>query len=167
MAVKLIFVQSQNNRNSLAALCGAIEKEKLDLKVKIVDEKDLLEKLRKSSAKTIIAFSFQTPDIFRIAKLIPRVKKINKDFILIAGGAHPSGAPKQTLKMGFDFVFVGEAEKPLVDFLKKVRQKKKIPQRIIKSKPVDISQYSSVSEKYKTFGPIEITRGCPFGCRFC
>ncbi len=165
--MKLIFIQSKNNRNSITALCGAVEKERLVLKVKIVEEKDLFKKIRKDSAKTIIAFSFQTPDIFRIAKLIPRIRKISKDFIIVAGGAHPSGAPKQTLKMGFDFVFIGEAEETFVDFLKKIIKGKKISQKIVKSTPVDISKYSPISEKYKAFGPIEITRGCLFGCHFC
>lgn len=165
--INLVFVRSRSNRNSLAALCGAIEKEKLDLEVKTIDEKDLLKKLRKYSAKTIIAFSFQTPDILRLAELIPQVKKINKDFTLVAGGAHPSGAPGRTSKMGFDFVFVGEAEDSFISFLENISQGKKISQKIIKSSPVDISEYSPISEKYKAFGSIEITRGCPFGCRFC
>jgi len=167
---RLIFVRTKNNLNSLAALTGAIEKENLQLAVNFVEKDNLLKflkNLKTNSLDTVIAFSFQTPEVFRLKELIFKVKQINSDWLLIAGGAHPSGAPEHTLKMGFDYVFMGEAEESLVEFLKKLLVGKKPQDKIIKSKPVDITQYLSISGKYKAFATIEITRGCPFGCRYC
>ena len=166
--MKLILVTTKNNRNSIAALCGAIEKEGLDLSVQLMKEAELLARAKnlKANSKVIIAFSFQTPDIFWLQELIPKLKKPG-DFILIAGGAHPSGTPESTLKMGFNHVFAGESEETLISFLKEVNQgKEKLP-AIIKGGMVDITRFPSISEKYQAFGPIEITRGCPFGCYYC
>lgn len=36
-----------------------------------------------------------------------------------------------------------------------------------KAAPVDICQFLPVTNKFPYFTPIEITRGCPHGCRFC
>ncbi|MBI4801606.1 MAG: TIGR04013 family B12-binding domain/radical SAM domain-containing protein, partial [Elusimicrobia bacterium] len=40
--------------------------------------------------------------------------------------------------------------------------------RIIRpQKPADLDRYPPFSFKWGKFGPIEITRGCPFGCSYC
>lgn len=169
--MKIVFVKNKTNLDSLAALGAALEKEKLALQVLVIEEKALLAKLKsltKGPSKIVIAFSFQTPDFFRIQKLVSQIKKENliKNGFLIASGAHSSGAPQATLKMGFDHVFVGEAEVSFGEFLKSLIKGEKIVNRIIKGRPVDLARFLSISEKYQLFGPIEISRGCPYGCFF-
>lgn len=160
----LIFVVSQSNKNSIAALCGALDKksdfgDKFNLR--FVDEKNVGEIA--SNQKQIICFSFQTPDVFRIQPLVGKLKRSNKEAILIAGGSHPSGAYQHTLKMGFDFAFVGEGEKALINFLRGYS----LGGGGGKAESVDITKFLPVSKKFRLFTPIEITRGCPHGCRFC
>jgi len=83
--------------------------------------------------------------------------------------------------MGFDFAFVGEGEAVLVEFLKKYLAGKRNFARILglaleedgkiiftgKASPVNLQKYLPVSPRFGLFTPIEITRGCPHGCRFC
>lgn len=151
------------------ALARAIEKSSSlkNLQVEFTTE---LNKI-KLEGKTVVAFSFMSPDVFSVKKEIfglrERLKKSNNEVVFVAGGPHPSGAPEQTLRMGFDYVFVGEGEKTLVDFLADWQKDKLPDDKVIKSKPVDITKYPAVSPKFNLFGPIEISRGCPFGCKFC
>lgn len=168
----LVFVVSQSNRNSLAALCGALDSQKEianKFNLRFIEEKDIPGEIN-PSPKQIICFSFQTPDVFRIQNLIPKIKKKNNKTILIAGGPHSLGAYQHTLKMGFDFVFVGEGEEVFLDFLEEYLLGKKNYQKIqgiVRATPVDIKKFLPVSKNFKPFTPIEITRGCPHGCRFC
>lgn len=169
--IDLIFVLSPSNKNSFAALCGALDtvpKIKENFNLKLVNEENIINEL--SSGKTKIAcFSFQTPDIFRLSPLIKRIKKITPKTILIAGGAHSSGAPHHTLNMGFDYVFVGEGEEIFINFLKNYLLEKNNSKRILVApkNSVDILKFLPVSQGFPLFTPIEITRGCPYGCRFC
>lgn len=166
--MNLIFVISPTNKNSFAALCGALDLEKVladKISLKLVSEEDLLK--TNFDSQPVICFSFQTPDVFRIQKLIGQVRQKFPKAILVAGGAHSSGMPQQTLAMGFDFVFVGEGEEILIDFLKKCLSGKVDNEKIKKGEPVEITEFLPVSKNFKFFTPIEITRGCPHGCRFC
>lgn len=68
--------------------------------------------------------------------------------------------------MGFDYVLVGEGEEAFSELILKLKSSK-LNHRIIRAKPVKINNYPSWSNKYGRFFPIEITRGCPFACKFC
>lgn len=148
------------------ALVGAIEKEP-SLKNLQVEVKPAIEEIDPQGGG-IIAFSFMTWDLPEVKKEIKILKrKASNQTIFIAGGPHPSGASRQTLKMGFDYCFVGEGEKTLVEFLKDWLNGELPACKIIKSSPVAITNYPAISPKFNLFGPIEISRGCPFGCKFC
>jgi B12-binding domain/radical SAM domain protein len=108
-----------------------------------------------------------------------RVKNRDK-FLFIAGGPHPTGVPEGTLEMGFDYVFRYEAEESFKKFIKSIIEGKDIEDikgiayfrdgvYRFSGRPefCDINRYSPFSLKLRVFGPIEITRGCPFSCYFC
>jgi B12-binding domain/radical SAM domain protein len=108
-------------------------------------------------------------------------KKFGDRIIFIAGGPHPTGDPKGTLKIGFDYVLAGEGEEVINGFFEAIldnQDMSKVPGVCSYSKngeytftkprgQVDLDKFLPFSEKYRRFGPIEITRGCPFACAFC
>lgn len=89
--------------------------------------------------------------------------------------------PNETLDMGFDYVLLGEGEKSINDFFKALLMNE-TPNKIdgiayidengkfiknIKGTTINLNDYYPFSTQYKRFGPMEITRGCPYGCSFC
>ncbi|MDW8114284.1 MAG: cobalamin-dependent protein, partial [candidate division WOR-3 bacterium] len=128
------------------------------------NEEELLSLIEGIKGEKILLFSFFTTQILEIKNLIEKIRslKIN-NLTLIAGGAHPTGRPKEILDLGFDYVVCGEGEYVILDLIKERKENK-----IIYGKQVlNLDQFLPFSEKYKKFGPIEISRGCPFGCYFC
>ncbi|MFH1289629.1 MAG: TIGR04013 family B12-binding domain/radical SAM domain-containing protein [Patescibacteria group bacterium] len=181
--IDLIFVISQTNRNSFAALCGALDKYELfdrSFNLKLVNEEEV-QKKQAFKEKAIFCFSFQTSDVFRVKQMITKIKERNKKAILLAGGSHSSGDYTHALKMGFDYVFVGEGEESFVAFLKEYVSGKRELEKIQgiffkrngkkfftgKAGFVEMDNYLPVSSRFRFFTPIEITRGCPHGCYFC
>ncbi|KLO22417.1 radical SAM protein [Marinitoga sp. 1197] len=156
---RIIFRLFKSNRYSIVSLIGAIEKENIDIEIML--EKNFSRILEYSPEETLIAYSFMSFDIFDVEKEIPILKE--KGYKVIAGGPHPSAMPEQTLKIGFDHVFVGEGEKTFTNFLK-IGTDKKI---IVSDEFVDLNYYPPFAIKNKHFMPIEITRGCPFLCGYC
>jgi B12-binding domain/radical SAM domain protein len=89
--------------------------------------------------------------------------------IFIAGGPHATGDPEGTLALGFDFVFAGEAEETFPAFLHRFLAGENPPGRILEAN--NRANHPLVhpphSLDHRFFAPIEITRGCLYGCTFC
>jgi len=99
--------------------------------------------------------------------------------IFISGGPHPSGAPEETLKY-FDYVIMGEGEETLPELVQALKAGKDVSKikgiayknqngKIIfteKREPVDLDKYPCFDPKI-LMAPIEISRGCPFRCKYC
>jgi B12-binding domain/radical SAM domain protein len=128
--------------------------------------------------------SFRSPEAKKIAEEMKKRKNYPfSDFIYVAGGPHPSGDLRGTLEMGYDYVVVGEGEdtlKDLVNALLTTKMPKIIPEGVgrlnvtgkIDFKPrrqrVNLDDYQPfVTQPKNLHPPIEIARGCPFGCKFC
>lgn len=186
--IRLIIFDTKVNKYSFNALLGCLEARPEileDLEISFAKtEKDLFSELtldKKRFSKVVVCFSFFTTQIWEIFSLVKKVRAIIKDKgILIAGGPHPTGDIKKTLKIGFDFVIRGEGEETFCEFLEKLLLKKdvrnieglafldkdKVVLKVRRSL-VDLDKYFPFSLKFNRIGPIEITRGCPFGCYFC
>lgn len=128
------------------------------------NEYELLRLIKEINGKKILLFSFFTTQIFEIRSLIAKIRslKIN-NLTLIAGGPHPTGMAKEVLDFGFDYVVCGEGEYVILDLMKNKGEDK----IIYGSRVLNLDEFLPFSEKHKKFGPIEISRGCPFGCHFC
>lgn len=127
--------------------------------------------------KGIMIYSFTTR---QAVKVFTEVKNAEIDSIFIAGGPHPSGDPDEVLEY-FDYVVLGEGEETLPELVK-VLQEGGDPTKIrgiaykdsetgkIVTTPkrpyVNLDSYPCFDPK-KLRAPIEISRGCPWGCKYC
>ncbi len=104
------------------------------------------------------------------------VSQAKTDSIYIAGGPHPSAVPEEVLEH-FDFVVVGEGEETLSELIKALKNGQdpcdvkgiayKVSDKIRLTKkrpPVDLDRFPPFG---KILAPIEISRGCPWGCTYC
>ena len=116
------------HKNSFNALIGALEVDEYfnDFPIYFIDEKSIfnLEDILKSNDKVVIAISFFTTELWKTYDLINELKAKYQNYrdkiIYLAGGPHPTGDPKGTLKLGFDVVCIGEGEETFPEFIKAV-----------------------------------------------
>ncbi|MEW5951215.1 MAG: TIGR04013 family B12-binding domain/radical SAM domain-containing protein [Elusimicrobia bacterium] len=169
-SISLIFLYNKFNRYSVNALLGAlnVDKSLSDIPVFLSQNfKEISQKIKEKSGLKIVCVSFSTYFSEEIFKEIKKIKK-NKNTVFLAGGPHPGACPKETLKEGFDYVFMSEGEKTFTDFIRFILSGKTPKDKIIIPKEkINLDDYPSFSRKHLKFGPIEITRGCPYACRFC
>jgi B12-binding domain/radical SAM domain protein len=190
LSKKIAFVVFYQKKNiySFNALIGALET------VDELDDIDLyfirgfenlendLERICENHQKVVLGISFFTPQLWEISDLLKHLRAKYKERVLfIAGGPHPTGDPKGTLKMGFDIAVVGEGEETLIEILYNVKNNKNLDavrgiayfnkdKILITTKRrrwIDLDKYPPLPVKSVKFGAIEITRGCPFACYFC
>ncbi|MCX6672862.1 MAG: TIGR04013 family B12-binding domain/radical SAM domain-containing protein [Methanothrix sp.] len=104
------------------------------------------------------------------------VSNAKVDAVYIAGGPHPSALPEEVLEH-FDFVVIGEGEETLPELLQVIEEGRgpasvkgiayKCQGRVKfteKRSPVDLDCYPPFG---KILAPLEISRGCPWGCTYC
>ncbi len=187
---KLAIVLNMNklNKNSFIAIICALETEMETENIPICfldsNEKKCEVKLlniSKKYEKTIFMWSFSSLPAGEIFKKIRKFKEaLPKNIIFIAGGPHPSGDPTGTLRAGFDYVVIGKGERTVCDLVKRILDDVDISKvkgigflkdgKFVftgKQGPVDLNDYPSFSKKHRLIGPLEITRGCPWGCKYC
>nr|WP_316969195.1 TIGR04013 family B12-binding domain/radical SAM domain-containing protein [Candidatus Methanocrinis alkalitolerans] len=97
--------------------------------------------------------------------------------VYVAGGPHPSARPEEALR-SFDYVVIGEGEETLPELIEVIRSGGD-PETvrgiaysrdgIVRITPareyVDLDRYPPFQPPI--FSPLEISRGCPWGCAYC
>ncbi len=188
---KAILIDLQKkNFYSLTPLIATIDRDErlrnLDLKTFESLNSQILKNHLNKYDEIVVAISFRSAQLTEIYNQMKQfydklsyseIRKIT----FIAGGSHPSGDPLNTLKMGFDYAFIGEAEYSLSDFLNRFLEKRDLKatpgvaylddnrETVKNPNPplIDLNEYPLVSLKRGLYPPLEITRGCSFGCKFC
>lgn len=180
----LVFRFHKNTRYSIAALLGAVETDSRLQNVRLVAPPELdVESISETieDGLTVIAYSILSTDIRRVRKEVQLVRKhFGDSVIMIAGGAHTSARPVEVLEYGFDFVIIGEGEKAFCDLLDCLIHDNEVDDipgvisdemnnpPVPKDLPkVDLDGYPPFALKMNVVGPIEVTRGCPYRCKFC
>ncbi|MGC3998648.1 MAG: TIGR04013 family B12-binding domain/radical SAM domain-containing protein [Anaeromyxobacter sp.] len=130
--------------------------------------------------RPVVGWSFYTASFAEAAAELQAVRSAAPGALHLAGGPHASAAAEEVLRAGFDLVAVGEGEETLPALLARlaagedgragpglawledgaVRSSGRAP-------PVDLEAFPPCAPGAGRIGPIEITRGCVWGCRFC
>lgn len=180
----LIFRTHSSSRYSVAALIGALEIDSRLTNLEIQAPLDLsLKSIENAVEKggTIIAHSVMSTQTERVYKEVKQIRKsFGKRVTIVGGGAHASIRPNDLLENGFDYVVVGEGEIAFPNLIWNLindNNPLKIPGVVDKSideisVPKDLPQikldkYPPFALEMNILGPIEVTRGCPFQCKFC
>lgn len=187
-SVGVIIYYDKRVRYSLNALIASIDLAS-KIRVLLVEKPELLPSAvkyvsDKFRGKCVLGFSLLTTmlvdDVF--LDFIMRVNRYVKGkCYTVAGGPHASGDPVGSIeKLGFDYVFIGEAEKSFKEFLETMAENgdilsvsglfTKVYDNFVftgKPKPINLDEYHPFPYWRMLFNPIEITRGCPYGCNYC
>ncbi|MHA2142480.1 MAG: TIGR04013 family B12-binding domain/radical SAM domain-containing protein [Candidatus Thorarchaeota archaeon] len=180
----LIFRTHSSSRYSVAALLGSIETDPRLTELEVSAPLELSDKAIQreiEQKRVIIAQSVMSTQIDRVFQESRRVKdRFGDSVILVGGGPHASARPMELLVAGFDYVVVGEGEKTFRDlmwcFLSDddpgnldgvvTRDDTSFPRP--KDRPkVILDDYPPFALGKNILGPVEVTRGCPFACKFC
>ncbi|QEE14668.1 TIGR04013 family B12-binding domain/radical SAM domain-containing protein [Promethearchaeum syntrophicum] len=109
--------------------------------------------------------------------------KFHPKIITIVGGSHVAASPEDFARFKIDFIIPDEGEYAFSQLLHVLigTSKEKIETQLISGlsrgfpiyipanqpKLIEVGKYPPFSAKFRLFGPIEISRGCPFRCKFC
>ncbi|WP_455205160.1 TIGR04013 family B12-binding domain/radical SAM domain-containing protein [Kaarinaea lacus] len=141
-----------------------------------------LKELSQQEQQILLLWSFYSPDFNKTRRELQGIKKLypNDNIIHVAGGVHTTAEPLQTLQAGFDFVAVGEGEQIFQDIVSALLEDKNFSDtkglaylkdgvsiKNGKGAYIDLNDYPACAPRFRKFGPIEITRGCVYGCKFC
>jgi len=182
----LIVCLSAKNWYSFAPLLANLEGTDLLQKYQVFllekRSNSVIEKILSQFETLLFAYSFFTPELPHIAA---EIKSLKESFpiqrmIFLAGGSHASGNPKQTLDIGFDIVVKGEGESIFPLLLDRLWNGEEYfdlggicvlrNEQLSITEPsqfIDLDAYLTCSKQFELHPPIEITRGCPFGCKYC
>lgn len=186
----LVIYDRPTSRFAWNALVGAVLAHPASRGVPVTIGRSPAEVVRSAAAamgdgrRPLVGWSFYTASSAEVASELGRVRAAlpGTDVLHIAGGAHASGAPEETLRAGFDLAAVGEGEETLPRVLRAVGRgddPRTIPGLAWldpgtgtlcssgRAGPVELDRFPAGAPSLGRAGPIEITRGCVWACRFC
>jgi B12-binding domain/radical SAM domain protein len=133
--------------------------------------------------RPVVAWSFFSASLPEVTAELARVRALapGGGALHVAGGPHASADPEGTLAAGFDLAALGEGEETLPALLAAVAAGRE-PRGAIpglawreggrlrstgRAPPVDLDRFPPCAPRAGRIGPLEITRGCAWACRFC
>ncbi|MBN1384702.1 MAG: cobalamin-dependent protein [Elusimicrobia bacterium] len=182
--------------NALAYLACYL-KEKNNDKIKILDEQltplteeIIREEIEKIDGPKIVGITCLTVTFKRVLELTRQIKRIAPEALIVIGGIHATALPDECLiKTSADIVVRGEGEQTLSELYRVVQEKGSFkgikgisfkqngeiihnpPRGLIENleeiPPFPYDLFENNIERYKDFGTIFSSRGCPFDCIFC
>ena len=141
-----------------------------------------IEQALATSARVLVGWSFYSPDFRRLAAELHAVRESVRDprVLHVAGGVHASAEPLQTLQAGWDLVALGEGEQIILDLVRTLRTGADprgvagigwLQDGVLRKNPkpprIELDAFPPFGLAHARLGPIEITRGCLYACKFC
>lgn len=186
--VSLVLSYQYPGKYAFTVLAGAVEAEPSLSHVSMHfprDRESLLDTLRQraDAGDTVVAaWSFYSASFGPCAEELAWVRERleGRQVLCIAGGVHATAETAQTLRAGFELVAVGEGERTLIELLGRL-QRGEDPRatrgmarlegdRLVQNgrgEGIQLDDFPPFAAENRKFGPIEITRGCIYACRFC
>ncbi len=187
--VSLVLSYQYPGKYAFTVLAGAVEADPSLTGVTLHfprDREALLDTLRQraDAGDTVVAaWSFYSASFGPAAEELKWVRERleGRAVLCIAGGVHATAETLQTLRAGFDLVAVGEGERTLLELLGRL-QRGEDPQgtrglsrlegELVVSNGrgeslARLDDFPPFAAGHAKFGPLEITRGCIYACRFC
>ncbi|MEM4735237.1 MAG: TIGR04013 family B12-binding domain/radical SAM domain-containing protein [Candidatus Thorarchaeota archaeon] len=181
---RLLFRFHRHSRYSIAALVGAVETDpRLSaLQIELLSESGShILRHGDPDERVIAAFSVMSTQVDRVIAEARAIRNEMQDrVILVAGGPHATARPRDLLDSCFDYVVIGEGEYAFPELLLRLiddRNPLSIPGVVGKetetiptpaSLPrINLDEYPPFALEKNVLGPVEVTRGCAFRCKFC
>ncbi|WP_328807969.1 TIGR04013 family B12-binding domain/radical SAM domain-containing protein [Nonomuraea antri] len=130
--------------------------------------------------RVLVLWSFYSPDAEAMAAELATVRAHGDrpGVLHIAGGVHATAEPQQVIDAGWDLAAIGEGESTIISLVTALRQGEpltSVPGLAVKDGDGVALRTRAAPQlpldAYPSFvgrnGPIEITRGCRYTCRFC
>ncbi len=186
--LSLILHYTKLARTALSVVAGALDTDPLTRRVnlRVVPDTSALattiERACAAGERVLVAWSFYSPQFPETVVELERVRRETSaaDVIHLAGGPHATAEPAQTLRSGFDLVAMGEGEQVIVDLCRALLQDRPLAAirglafmragecvRNGRGAAIDLDSFPPFSSQQRKLGPIEITRGCIYACKFC
>lgn len=184
----LLFNYRKRRAYAFHVLMGALEHAGLDTRAEVrfvrdrQAQSDALSEAEQSGRPALVAWSFFSSNFMEAVEELAwiRERHDHRRILHIAGGVHATALPAETLRGGFDFVAPGDGERTIVDFVTAWIEGRSLAaikgigrldnDRYVSGGPperVGLDDWPPFAARDGWFNPIEITRGCVFGCRFC
>lgn len=163
----LLFLYTAKNRTSINALLGALASTPLWEKVQVVlcnHEKEAIEALSGISGRCLLCFSSMTYDRRKRQDFLRNLPD-NPNLFLCGGGPHVTAIPEDFVSPRTVLVR-GEGEEAFLALVARFLEGS-LTSGVIEAPRGDIERFPSFPYHLGFLGPIEISRGCPFGCAYC
>jgi B12-binding domain/radical SAM domain protein len=133
-------------------------------------------------ARVLVGWSFYSPDAVEMTGELQAVRaRVDDPRVLhVCGGVHASAEPEAVLRAGWDLAAIGEGERlvrELVLCLQHDGDVRAVPgvaalvdgamRKNGRAERIALDDFPPFGPAHGRYGPIEITRGCIYACRFC
>jgi B12-binding domain/radical SAM domain protein len=149
--------------------------------------RECAEQIGASAADVVLVlWSFYSPDADAMAAELAEVRAATPAaaagrVLHIAGGVHATAEPQHVLDCGWDLGAVGEGESTIIALIGALRagtELTKVPGLVVRdhdgvalrtltAPQLPLDAFPSFPSGRRHVGPIELTRGCRYTCRFC